>query len=344
MALLEIITVGVIGSFLYKKRKKTLKEKFEKERRQAILCKFSDDTSENEEEKRKSTSCKFSDDISEYEFGLMVCKAGKFIKRLETLYVNGAIVYGTVKSQSMLSTWSFQIDFNDYGHITGSYWITSENSDSTIPSRIAKDIRESILSYPKCRGELFKYAPHAKTTETENSDYNDQFNLTSEECKQKDMSDYMESNEVIEKERTKQEQERTKREKQRYEYQERREKREEAKNTKILIGLILLIILLTTVFFYLGEKENIDHKRNNDIQVFSSAENLEKKNFKEVKEILFSAGFKNIEFIKDEDLVLGVFAKDGEVEKVTINGISEFSANDWFPFDAKVKITYHTYK
>ena len=349
MALLEIITVGVIGRFLYKTRKESLEKKAEEERRKSILCKFADDIVEDEEdERRPSTSCEFSDGISEYEFGLMVCKAGRFIKRLETLYASGAIVYGTVRSQSMLSTWSFQIDFNDYGHITGSYWITSENSDSTIPLHIAKDISESILSYPKCRGELFKYAPREEKTEadkeTENYDYNGQFESTSEEYKNRETSDDVEQNEAIEKERTKQEQERTKREKQRYEYQERREKREEAKNTKIVIGVILLIFLLTGVFFYLGERENIEHKRNNDIQVFTSAENLEKKNFEEVKEMLSSAGFKNIKFIKDEDLVLGVFAKDGEVEKVTINGNSEFSANDWFPSDAKVKITYHTYK
>ena len=69
--------------------------------------------------------------------------------------------------------------------------------------------------------------------------------------------------------------------------------KQEANNTRAVIGMVLLMIVLLGVFFYIGEKENIDHKRNKDIQVSTSAENLENKNFKDVKDILSSAGFKN---------------------------------------------------
>ncbi len=59
---------------------------------------------------------------------------------------DGPVVYGIVESQSGLSEWSFTIDFNDYGHITGEYWITTDNDDSIIPERVAGRIREAILN------------------------------------------------------------------------------------------------------------------------------------------------------------------------------------------------------
>lgn len=123
MALLEIITIGIVGGILHKSEKEEQKRKPRKNFVSLFQCQFADDMSENEEENRTSTSCEFSDDISECEFGLRVCKAARPIKRLESIYTDGPIVYGTVKSQSQLSTWTFQIDFNDYGHITGSYWL-----------------------------------------------------------------------------------------------------------------------------------------------------------------------------------------------------------------------------
>ena len=331
MALLEIITIGIVGGILHKSRKEEQKKKAEEEFRKSFQCQFADDMSENdEEENRTSTSCEFSDDISECEFGLMVCKAARPIKRLESIYTDGPIVYGTVKSQSKLSTWTFQIDFNDYGHITGSYWITSDNDDSNIPLYIANNVRALILSYPECRGELFKYAPQNENTQTDEDALKQEDSV---EIKQEDPIE-------VEREKTKQAEEKTKRKKMELEYQAK----QEANNTRAVIGMVLLMIVLLGVFFYIGEKENIDHKRNKDIQVSTAAENLENKNFKDVKDILSSAGFKNIKLIEDKDLILGVFSKNGEVEKVTINGNSEFSANEWFPVDAKVKITYHTYK
>lgn len=99
-----------------------------------------------QEKKRKNTPCEFNDGISQEEFDSIVKKAGKKIKRLTSLMSDGPVVYGIVESQSGLSEWSFTIDFNDYGHITGEYWITTDNDDSIIPERVAGRIREAILN------------------------------------------------------------------------------------------------------------------------------------------------------------------------------------------------------
>lgn len=74
----------------------------------------------------------------------MVRHSAKGIKRLADLRVDNTIVYGKVRSQSGLSEWQFQIDFNDYGVLTGSYWISSDNNDSSLPTVLADRIAQQI--------------------------------------------------------------------------------------------------------------------------------------------------------------------------------------------------------
>lgn len=104
------------------------------------------------EEKRKNTPCKFNDGVSQAEFNEIVKMSGKRIKRLTSLISHGPIVYGMVESQSGLSEWAFEIDFNDYGHITGKYWITTDNDDSKIPECVADRIKKVLLN-PEMSGE-----------------------------------------------------------------------------------------------------------------------------------------------------------------------------------------------
>ena len=101
-----------------------------------------------EERRRRDTPCRFVDGFSEYEFESMVKRAGKKIRRISELTVEGPFVYGTVRSQSGISEWSFQLDFNDYGHITGSYWMTTDNSDSSIPDRLGHLIQCELQNSP----------------------------------------------------------------------------------------------------------------------------------------------------------------------------------------------------
>ena len=61
-----------------------------------------------EQERRRNTPCRFIDGFSEYEFEQMVKRTGKNIRRLTEVSINGPIVYGTVRSQSGISEWSFE--------------------------------------------------------------------------------------------------------------------------------------------------------------------------------------------------------------------------------------------
>ena len=96
------------------------------------------------ETNRRNSICLFQDGISRTEFEYMAIKVAKHIKRLHVA-VDGPIISCKVDSQSGISTWKFIIDFNDFGHITGSSWITlRDNYDSNIPNRYADLMQEAI--------------------------------------------------------------------------------------------------------------------------------------------------------------------------------------------------------
>lgn len=108
-----------------------------------------------EENRRKNTVCRFEGEISKEEFYVMVKCGGKGIRRITGLRAEDTMVYGTVRSQSGISDWCFRIDFNDYGRLTGKYWLSTDNSDSDIPKIVAERIAQQIHDYPDCVDDAF---------------------------------------------------------------------------------------------------------------------------------------------------------------------------------------------
>ena len=98
-----------------------------------------------EEERRQNTPCYFVDGISEKTFRRITKQTSKRFKRLKVTGIDGAVIYITYYSQSGLSDYDAVIDFNDYGHITGRYWLSNENDDSNLPSKFAECIGEQFL-------------------------------------------------------------------------------------------------------------------------------------------------------------------------------------------------------
>ncbi len=70
----------------------------------------------------------------------------------------------------------------------------------------------------------------------------------------------------------------------------------------------------------------------------------EEADYQSVQKQLEDAGFENISTQKIEDLTFGIFTKDGEIEKVTVNGNESFSKGDLFEKDVSITIHYHTFK
>ena len=133
--MIEWIIGAVVGKGLYDsaKREKDRKEKARLQR--------------EENERREKTYCGFDDGISYEEFKEMTYRAANRIKRITGISVDGPFIYCDVRSQSGLSSWEFEVDFNDWGHITGHYWWRQDNDDSDIPEIFANIIKEEINNY-----------------------------------------------------------------------------------------------------------------------------------------------------------------------------------------------------
>lgn len=95
-------------------------------------------------ETRRSHRVRFKDNLTIDDFYEIVESRCKLVKRIDKVDINNGLISVDVLSQSGISRWSFEIDFNDYGSITGRYWLESENKDSNIPKNIAKSIANSI--------------------------------------------------------------------------------------------------------------------------------------------------------------------------------------------------------
>ncbi|HFI0079411.1 MULTISPECIES: DUF4839 domain-containing protein [Streptococcus] len=70
----------------------------------------------------------------------------------------------------------------------------------------------------------------------------------------------------------------------------------------------------------------------------------EEADYQSVQKQLEDAGFENVSTQKIEDLTFGIFTKDGEIEKITVNGNESFSKGDLFEKDVSITIHYHTFK
>lgn len=67
------------------------------------------------------------------------------------------------------------------------------------------------------------------------------------------------------------------------------------------------------------------------------------RDYQQVYEQFEKKGFTNIQFEILDDLVTGWLTKDGEVESVSVDGDTGYSADKWYPADVEVIITYHTF-
>jgi hypothetical protein len=113
--------------------------------------------------------------------------------------------------------------------------------------------------------------------------------------------------------------------------------------SEIAIISIFIVLMLATVggvsFWYVQE----EGQQQTKIRMPRSAEQFKGENYRDVITLLETAGFRNIETVILNDLVTGWLTKDGEVERVSVNGETSFYSGSRFPVDAKIVVTYHTF-
>lgn len=148
MSFLKWVTVGAVGYFINSQTKKyedfldiEHEYYYEKGMTQEInrLSKVNNI--------RRQTPCLFVDGLSFSKFESLATIASRMIDRIIDITVQGALVIGKVESRSRASNWLFTADFNNWGHIDGSYWLRSENDDSTIPKHYGEILSGLIRDF-----------------------------------------------------------------------------------------------------------------------------------------------------------------------------------------------------
>ena len=76
----------------------------------------------------------------------------------------------------------------------------------------------------------------------------------------------------------------------------------------------------------------------------TATEFMDDKQYSEVVRQLREKGFTNIRLMRANNLFLGIMAKEGTINKITINGAENFKARDMFRYDAEIVIVVNTKK
>ena len=75
-----------------------------------------------------------------------------------------------------------------------------------------------------------------------------------------------------------------------------------------------------------------------------SHKDAKKLDYLEAVNELKTLGFVNIKLVPIKDLVFGWLTKDGEVDKIIINGLEKYTTEDKFRPDVEIVVHYHTFK
>lgn len=97
-----------------------------------------------ETNRRRNSPLSFDRGVSRPEFAEIMQDVGRNTRRVIDVKVTGMLGVIHVRSSSGLSTWTAEVDFNDYGQLTGRYWLKSKNADSSVPEHYARTVQTEI--------------------------------------------------------------------------------------------------------------------------------------------------------------------------------------------------------
>ena len=304
--------------------------------------------------KRRNTPCRFQDGISYQEFQQMAHSVRKRLKRINKITIEGAKIECVVESQTGVSEWKFVVDFNDWGHITGAYWMGVENYDSSIPEKFGRDLSEQIKYILSNKHIVLpRYADAVDSNEQLVTENVDRVHIE-ENIFRKIFPSAVPKIRVS--------------------YNQNQLLRNHLypvisllKNngfTNIVSIPVNDIVDDSPYYLYevdyitIGSVSNFnwgqEFPRNVPVKIFYhmkkaimvdfSERALKGKSYVYVEELLREKGFTNIEEQKVEDLVVGLLAKNGAVISVEQGTESPIKKGIFYPYDVKLVITYHGYK
>jgi len=275
---------------------------------------------DDEKRRRKNTICKFDDILTEEMFEEIVYKSAKRIKRIDNININNGCVTATVISQSGISEWEFEVDFNDYGKITGSYWKNSDNYDSNIPNTLGDLIQSRINDVYNGNNEQENMIDDCEKAEEDDDDeYNDESSMENNVKEDNNCNSFKYTNQTTD------------------------EKKSDVKNFKIsfiiiVICYIFVIGLIVALFIHMNnlKKEDMEKRLKGMVTAGSYSDYL-KENYETVQRQFEARGFTNIEIVEVKDI--NPF-NNGHVSSISINGNSKFLSSDYFYVSDKVIIEH----
>lgn len=371
MALSDWLIIGAFTIFAKKEIEK------EEEKREQVRWKYAQDNSdlfelksnwsrldvesarkEDVNEKRQATPCKFMDGITYEDFEKIAQKAGDCIKRIKKVSIHGAVIYCTVESQTGYSDWNFFVDFNDWGHITGTYWICSENFDSNIPqcfgNKVSGNIQQILWDRRICLPKYYEYVNDNKDLGTPSG-----LSYFEKGCKKNWRGNaFIHEQKIASK----------------FDSQALLGEhiylvismlksngfnniksipiKDVGQKSKKYIFEVEQVVINGISFFEIGDlfAESstviITYHAKQEITVPYSLNYFKKKNYITVGKQLQDMGFSNIYKREINDLVTGLVKKDGSVNQVLVNINRKempMHKNQVYDFDTEIVITYHAF-
>lgn len=104
----------------------------------------------------------FDQGISEEEFRAMAYEEAERLPRFKSLREFDGNVVVSLRSVTGKTRWSFGVDFNDFGELSGRYWLHTENDDSSIPKEYAERLKKRItyrLVHPRDEADALSSPP-----------------------------------------------------------------------------------------------------------------------------------------------------------------------------------------
>lgn len=305
--------------------------------------------------KRKSTPCKFRDGITYEDFSEIAHKAGKRIKRIKEVTISDVVIYCTVESQTGYSNWDFRVDFNDWGHLTGTYWKRTENYDSNIPKHfgdmVSGDIHQMLRERNINLPEFSDYVDDNKDLGTPSGlsyfqktvFFKKVFSQEQQIVTKVDSQDLLGEHIYLVVSMLKSNG---------FKNIKSIPIKDVGRNSDKYIFEVEQVVVNGVSFFEIGDtfvestEVIITYHAKQEITVPYTMNFFKKKNYIMVGDLLQDMGFSDIYERKIKDLVTGWVTKDGSVEQVLVKLDGKevlINRNQSYDFDTEIVITYHTF-
>jgi predicted nucleic-acid-binding Zn-ribbon protein len=130
--------------------------------------------------------------------------------------------------------------------------------------------------------------------------------------------------------------------------QDRRQQESEAENRRknnqqVILAFVALVFFCCVGCTVLGMLAPDQEDHTGEAKTPAGSIIQKGDDYQEVIKRFEEQGFTNIKTEKLDDLVMGWLTKEGEVEKVSVDGDEDYSPDVWYPADVEVLITYHTF-